>query len=147
MWLEMSRDEMHGGGEWGFTKCLWSPTTKKGGTSKWAYWENLLRVKAGDTVLHLRGEGKKAAFVGFSIAENNGYKTNDAPGKPGGWAYAKSFYRVNLRDFNPFDKPLFLQDVFLSKRGPLLNYLARNRQSEPKKSLFYVYQAGRLQCL
>lgn len=30
VWIEMSRDEIHGGGEWGFKKCIWSPAYKKG---------------------------------------------------------------------------------------------------------------------
>lgn len=28
MWIEMSRDEVHGGGDWAFAKCVWSPTHK-----------------------------------------------------------------------------------------------------------------------
>ena len=30
IWIEMSRDIEHGGNEWGFTKCIWAPTYKKG---------------------------------------------------------------------------------------------------------------------
>lgn len=29
IWLEMSREEKHGGGEWSFQKCIWAPSHKK----------------------------------------------------------------------------------------------------------------------
>src|SRR5919112_630978 len=62
LWLEMSRDEAHGGGSWAFGQSLWSPSRKTNGT-KWAFWNTLLRVEAGDPVLHLRGKGDRATFV------------------------------------------------------------------------------------
>jgi putative restriction endonuclease len=73
-WLEMSREEAHGGGSWGFGQSLWSPSRKTNGT-KWAFWETLMHVEAGDPVLHLRGKGDNAAFVGFSTAAVNGFET------------------------------------------------------------------------
>src|SRR5215203_5558141 len=44
LWLEMSRDEAHGGGSWAFGQSLWSPSRKTNGT-KWAFWETLLHVE------------------------------------------------------------------------------------------------------
>lgn len=35
IWLEMSREEKHGGGEWSFQKCIWAPSHKKGTNNKW----------------------------------------------------------------------------------------------------------------
>jgi len=29
IWIEMSRDETHGGDNWAFSKCVWAPTYKK----------------------------------------------------------------------------------------------------------------------
>ncbi len=52
LWLEMSRDETHGGDEWGFGQSLWSPSRKTNG-NRWAFWETVLSVEAGDPVLHL----------------------------------------------------------------------------------------------
>lgn len=62
IWIEMSRDEEHGGDEWGFTKCIWAPTYKKseGKDKSWPFWDNVNKVKTGDIVFHLRGEGKKS---------------------------------------------------------------------------------------
>lgn len=28
VWIEMSKDELHGGTGWEFTKCLWAPAYK-----------------------------------------------------------------------------------------------------------------------
>ena len=59
MFIEMSRDETHGGGAWSFKKCVWAPTrNQKGG--RWPFWEKILSVRIGDTVLHLRGIGENA---------------------------------------------------------------------------------------
>src|SRR5690349_21466922 len=98
MWLEMSRDELHGGGAWGFTKALWAPTHKQGSASSWPYWEALREVVPGDRVLHLRGKGRHARFVGWSIAASQGQSTTLRPPDPGAWSHASSFYFVGLRD-------------------------------------------------
>ena len=47
-WIEMSKNEAHGGGEWGFSKCIWAPAYKNG-TKKgsWLFWRNILEVKQG----------------------------------------------------------------------------------------------------
>jgi putative restriction endonuclease len=44
MWLEMSRGPAHGGENWAFTECLWSPT-RKNPSGSWTFWELLRRVK------------------------------------------------------------------------------------------------------
>lgn len=38
VWLEMTSDPLDGGGDWGFTRAVWAPTTKEDGTS----WRRLL---------------------------------------------------------------------------------------------------------
>src|SRR5215213_5459026 len=78
LWLEMSRDEAHGGGSWAFGQSLWSPSRKTNGT-KWAFWDTLLHVKTDDPVLHLRGKGDRATFVAFSTAAADGFETSDRP--------------------------------------------------------------------
>lgn len=84
VWIEMSRDEMHGGGEWSFPHCVWAPTYKNEPQKRrWSFWGNILDVKAGDIILHLRGIGNEANFVGFSVAETDGHKTMERPPYPG----------------------------------------------------------------
>jgi putative restriction endonuclease len=150
LWLEMSRVESHGGGTWGFTKSLWSPShedrTRK---TKWAFWETLLDVKAGNIVLHLRGIGQTAAFTGFSTAETDGYETTERPPFPSIWNYASTFYRVILSDYNAFPEPINLRAIFSQQDDALREYFNRNAKKSrtQKLKLFYVIQSGRIQCL
>jgi hypothetical protein len=148
MWLEMSRDEAHGGGDWGFTKSLWAPTQKRrGGT--WPYWTNVGQVRKDDFVLHLRGKGKKAAFVGYSVAALDGYETHQRPDIPGQWASSEKFYLVHLENFQEFEQRIVLDDVFRECNHKMRTYFERNKsyKGKHKKRLFYVIQSGRLQCL
>lgn len=147
VWLEMSRDAEHGGGTWGFTESLWSPSKKSDG-SRWPYWESVSQVEEGDPVLHLRGMGSDAAFVGYSVAASNAYATTSRPPSPGQWADYGEFYRVHLSDFTPFPDPIALQEIFERKDHELRVYFNANKD-RPKASrehLFYVIQSGRLQC-
>jgi len=148
MWLEMTRDTKHGGVGWEFATCLWSPA-RNIRSGRWSYWESLLRARKGDVVVHLRGKGRLAFFVGYSSVEGEGYETTDRPTEPGKYAYASSFYRVALRDFVEFKEPFSLLEVFREAEGALLTYREFN-ESRPKtqrEHLFYALQAGRLQCL
>jgi putative restriction endonuclease len=147
MWIEMSRDNEHGGGDWGFTKCLWSPSRKEN-NSKWSHWETVLRTQTDDIVIHLRGEGGNASFVGYSTVSSNGFETDDRPPSPGQWGYSKSFYKAYLRDFQSFDKPFLLKEIFEQKDQQLRTYFEANKNSynTRKLKLFYVVQSRNLQC-
>jgi putative restriction endonuclease len=146
MWLEMPREESHGGPGWDFGTCLWSPTERNGG-GRWGYWDLMQKVKRGDVVLHLRGK-KRAAFVGHSVADADCYVTTERPQDPGPWEHASKFYRVPLREFCPFDEAPLLSDVFLRSTKELVEYhnLHSPVSSENGRFLFFVPQAGRLQC-
>lgn len=143
----MSRVAAHGGDGWEFGQCLWSPTSRKGG-GKWGYWELMNRVREGDTILHLRGKSPKAFFVGYSTADSDCYETTTRPPFPGDWDHAERFYRVPLRDFAPFDKPLSLDSLFEQKRDLLIEYHDRHSPASAPNGqlLFYVQQSGKLQC-
>jgi hypothetical protein len=55
LWLEMSRDPAHGGVTGNSLKVFGPPTHKKGPAGGvWPFWESLLKVRAGDTVFHLK---------------------------------------------------------------------------------------------
>ncbi len=146
-WLELSRDPGHGGKGWAFGECLWSPTKRQDG-EKWGYWELMRSVRAGDLVLHLRGQDAQAAFVGYSFADSDAYETERRPPSPGPWEYADRFYRVPLRDFTPFAAAPRLRSVFAEKGEALLEYHARHSPAnEPHgRKLFFVRQSGRIQC-
>src|SRR5690349_17972401 len=98
IYLEMSRDLTHGGGDWGFGKCVWSPSRKQDG-SKWPFWTKVLDVRQGDVIVHLRGIPPTASFVGYSIAATDGYRTKHRPPDPKGWAFADEFLRVDLDSY------------------------------------------------
>lgn len=143
IWIEMSRDKIHGGGEWGFTKCLWSPAYKHGNEkSSWLFWNNLLHVCKGDIILHLRGT--PALFVGYSVAASNGHKTLEKPPQAGNWNYASCYFRVLLHNFHEFEKPKSLDYIFTTHQIELIHYL---EELSAPKNRFFVYQSNRLQCL
>lgn len=145
MWVEMSRDEDHGGDEWGFTKCIWAPTYKKNDENKtWPFWENVSKVRTGDIVFHLRGKGQDAKFVGFSIAKSDGHKTSERPQNPGSWAYCKSFYRAFLSDYMNFSQDIYLYQLFRDKEIEFKRYYEQKRKP---RNIFYTIQSNKLQCL
>lgn len=146
-WIEMSRDPIHGGGDWSFLKCIWSPASKADGSSQ-GWWKNFERVRAGDGVIHLRGAGAEAKFVGMSTCSTDGEITLERPPDPGEWGYANRFYRARLRDFESFGDSIPLEALFDKRDAELRAYFLRNKGRPPsqKLPLFYVIQSGRLQC-
>src|SRR5580704_15316768 len=116
MYLEMSRDEAHGGGGWAYPNCVWAPTEKARG-GKWPFWTKILDVRSGDIILHLRGVPPNAHFVGYSRAAGDGFQTSERPPEPGVWAYSEKFYRANLEDFVPLHSPVNLTNVFSVRRA------------------------------
>ncbi len=92
IYIEMARDEDHGGGwMWAFTNCVWAPVEKRNGSS-WPCWNKVVNIKEGDTILHLRGKPPNAQFVGFSKASSNGFISSRHPPNPGEWGYASAFF-------------------------------------------------------
>jgi len=148
MWLEMSREPTHGGVGWEFGTCVWSPSRKQQG-GRWPFWELLLKVRQGDTIFHLRGINEHAAFVGYSVADTDGYSTTRRPPEPGDWAYAREFHRVPLRNFTAFSQPVSLSRFWKENDSSLRDYYAmnRSRHRDQRRHIFFVVQGGRLQCL
>ena len=103
----------------------------------------------GDLILHLRGRDSAAQFVGWSVADADGYTTAERPPKPKKWAFAKSFNRVPLRDFVPLASPIPLRRVFSSRDAELRSYFLENSRRSPRhrRHIFFVIQSERLQCL
>ncbi len=146
IFLEMSRVETHGGGAWAFPNCIWSPSEKKGG-GKWPFWEKVLSVKEGDTIIHLRGVQPRAFFVGYSRASGDGFTTSKRPPDAGAWSFTTTFHRADLTDYTPFHQSISLAKVLIERKAELELYFDENKASRNKKNIFYVRQSGRLQCL
>ncbi|MCB2115738.1 MAG: hypothetical protein KDE00_05405 [Rhodobacteraceae bacterium] len=147
IYLEMARDELHGGDNWSFTECVWAPTQKRSGKGNWPFWSKIHKIRTGDTVVHLLGKYESAAFVGYSTAITDGYRTKRRPPMAGEWAYASEFFRADLDSFVPFGRPYMLNEVFQNHKLELENYFSGNKNSQKKLNIFYVIQSGRLQCL
>lgn len=138
---------MHGGGTWGFARCVWAPTDKRTGGS-WPFWNKILNVREGDVVIHLRGVPPNASFVGYSVASGDGFEADQRPPVPGKSDYAEKFFRANLQGFTPFCQPVNLTELFSSRQTELDDYFNRNKlRGAHKANIFYVRQSGRLQCL
>lgn len=147
IYLEMSRDETHGGGAWSFPNCVWAPTHRRGGGT-WPFWSKVSQIKQGELVLHLRGTRPHAYLVGYSRASGDGFETSRRPPEPKDWDFASSFYRADLADFTPFHEPINLDTILTARRSELEVYFDQNRErGKNRKNIFFVRQSGRLQCL
>ena len=145
--IEMARDETHGGGSWSFQSCVFAPTEKRGG-GEWKFWSTIGEVKPGDVILHLRGKPPNAQFVGYSLAASGGRRTDSKPPDAGAWSYSGSYFKADLTDFTPFQPVINLADVFKSREQELREYFAANRSlADEKLPIFFVVQSDRLQCL
>jgi putative restriction endonuclease len=146
-WLEMSRTPDTRPVGWRVGECLWSPQRKtnenKTEGTRWGFWETLLSVKRGDVIFHLCGRSRKASFTGFSVADEEGQPIEEGPLGP------EKLYRVALRDYSVFEKPITWESVQLLKHKQLLDYFVENRTKggKAKEKLFYVQQSGSIRCL
>ena len=143
----MSRDANHGGEGWAYTECLWSPTLNRAG-SRQGWWELHRNVREDDQILHLRGKGRHAVFSALSRCLSKVQIRKDKPPRPGEWAYANEYFRVDLVDTVLLEEPIGLNELFRTKRDQFIEYFETNSKRSPGRrlSLFYVYQGGRLQC-
>lgn len=146
-YLEMSTDEGHGGGSWGFGNCVWAPTKKRNNTS-WAFWMKVSKIRAGDIVVHLRGKSQRLSFVGFSTASGDGFTTDGRPPNPGGWGYAREFYRADLNGFTAFERPIALAEILQKRTTELEAYLAANQlRIRDQANVFLVKQSNSIRPL
>ena len=138
MYLEMSRDHVHGGNGWAFSNCLWAPTKKRGRGDRWPFWTMIQDVRADDIVLHLRGIPPSANFVGYSRASSDGAETTGRPPSPGEWSYAETFFRADLEGYAPFRDPINLKGIFESRRSELEAYFEANRAKNTGRSIYFL---------
>jgi len=148
LWLELTKNPLHGGAGWEFGRCLWSPGTKENGAN-WPFWSGLLQVKKKDPVVHLRYDKKDWNFVGTSAASSDGFTTTDRPPQPDESGFATRFNRVELENYQAFSTPIPLKTIFRDKDLALRGYFSTNSSlsKSQRKHIFFVIQAGRLQCL
>lgn len=143
MWIEYSRDRVHGGPGWEFGTCAWAPTINRA-NRRWPYWISIGDVERGDMILHLQESREGTFFVGISEATDDGYITQSKPPYPGEWDDFSEFYRVDLKNFQPFQESIGLRDIFYIHDELLRNYYSKKSKSE---HVFYVIQNSKLQIL
>jgi putative restriction endonuclease len=139
-WLEMSRNSTHGDltgkSDWSFKKCLWSPIRKRDGGRN-AYWETMSMIEKGDVIIHMRWINGDPFLVGTSIAASDCFiETNERPPDPEEWAYATSFYRVLLEDFEDFPVQLSLRKIFDNSDLRFRKYLIVGQRAQ--KSQYFL---------
>jgi hypothetical protein len=101
----------------------------------------MTQVQPGDIVFHLCGRSPHAIFTGFSTASSPCISLETGPNGN------VPLYRVNLAEFQKFDTPVRLSDVFEAHEAELrANFATNNGKKANKARLFYVIQNDRLQC-
>ncbi len=101
----------HGGPNWEFGTCLWSPVTNANGAK---FYEVMRQPRPGDLVLHNyhfspKGKTLNSYLCGFSIVNSEVEVRTDEPPSPGVWGGRKNYYRIDLRGFKEFELPLNFQ--------------------------------------
>ncbi len=148
MWIEMSRNSQRARDEWGLTKSVWAPSKTKKNTG-WVYWDNVLKVKQGDIIFHLFGQTHSAKIIGYSIADSDGFITQEYPPKRLDSSYSGPFFRALLKDFIPFRDYISIDHIFNEYSVELRKYYENNKLKlfSQREHLFFVFQSGKLQCL
>ncbi len=117
VWLEITRTAHgHGGPGWEYGHCLWCPARNRLGAD---YYGIIRELEPGDLVIHILENvwpdgSREKRFHGVSLVERGAVLVEHEPPLPGPWRGMGSYYRVALRGFIPFPKPLsverFLED-------------------------------------
>jgi hypothetical protein len=140
VWIEITKSAHgHGGPGWEFGSCLWSPSTNRDGRD---YYRLMRDIKPKDLVLHFYRDkwpdGKsETRIAGMSIAAQRYKEIREQPPMPGDWADMSPYYRVQLRDYQPFPAPLPLRPFLQQYRDDLVRDLKEN---QPIHYPFYAYQ-------
>jgi hypothetical protein len=127
VWIEASTSKFdHGGYGWELGTCIWSPATDRRGVQ--GRYGIMLEVKAGDFVINCCD----SVVCGTSFVASECTK-REKPPNPGPWAYAKTFFKIELRDYRK------------ETDGPSLTKIAQDFKDEIQKDIeanrpkYYLY--------
>ena len=135
VWLEMTQSSHdHGGPGWEFGTCLWSPSRNRGGSD---YYRIMREPKAGDTVFH----SLDSSLVGESVVAQPYAEVYEAPPSPGPWHGLTPYYRVDVRDYRAFDKPVPIADLLREYGDQIRQDIEAN---SPQRYPFFVTKNGAL---
>jgi len=147
IWIELRTNSNTYSSGWNFSESVWAPTRTTDGKN-WPFWSLIDRVVKGDLIFHLREIDKQKRFVGFSIASTDGYITSELPTtKPHMWDFSKTFFKVELTNFQEVKPAVKLSDFFRNGNEELRTLFFSKKAKKSTQRLFYVIQRNKLQCL
>jgi len=93
------------GSGWAPGECIWSPSINKKG--RIAHYGIMREVQSHDKiVICVNGDVRGTAFVSKTCREET-----KGPPDPGAWAYARSYFRIDLSEYGVFRSSVRLSDV------------------------------------
>jgi hypothetical protein len=121
VWIEAGSSKFdHGGKGWEFGTCIWSPSLDRRGVQ--GRYGIMLQVHEGDVVINccdslIRGTSYASECV----------RRNDKPPDVGPWAYAKGFFRVDLKDFKAISCDMTLTEIAKTHKEKIRKDIEENR--------------------
>lgn len=109
VYVEITKSEhKHGGLGWEFGTCLWTPSQNRAGGDRYSL---MREPRAGDLVLHFYHDTwpdglSDTRLCGRSVVAGKFRKVDKEPPSPGNWGGMSPYYRIDLTDYAPFEKPL-----------------------------------------
>jgi MoxR-like ATPase len=133
VWLEFTKSShLHGGPGWEYGTCLWSPSAASDGRD----WYSSMREAApGDLVIH----SCDSEITGFSFVREGFKELTHSPPSAGAWADRPAYYRIELRDYAPFNAPVSLSSFLQEHRDAIREEITSNR---PSKYPFILERSG-----
>jgi len=119
-WIEV-REEDHILGQinktgWAYSEALWSPSTRKDGGK---IYELMKKPRKGDMVLHFLKHSGERTLHGTSIVANKYEELSTPPKEASGYEWAKSFFKIELKNFSKLEKPLNINNFTENYDVPL----------------------------
>ena len=142
VFIEVTKTEHdHGGPGWEFGTCLWSPSLNKAGHDSYSL---MREVAADDFVIHILEDEwdpgrREHRIVGRSYAQAALESREDQPPNPGQWANQAPYFRIPLRDYEPFPAPISLAAFFPLYEEELREQITAGHLYYP----FILYDNGR----
>ncbi len=142
VYVEITKSEhQHGGQGWEFGTCLWSPTRNRAGGDRYALMRDPLPR---DLVLHFYEDtwpdgSTETRLSGASLVAAVVREVSTEPPSAGQWTGMAPYYRIDLRDYGPFDAPVPLSTLVREYEDELLADL---RENEPRYYPFNTHGAS-----
>jgi len=134
VWIEDTKtaEHGHGGPGWEFGSCLWSPTTYKGGSDNYAL---MRQPVVDDLVIHIND----GVFIGWSYVAAPYIVVTEGPPSPGQWAGRPEYYRIDLKGYREFPKPITFSE-FVSRNHAALE---QELKTDPPRRYPFILYGGK----